>query len=258
VSRITARLVNDVFRSPVYGLHDIFTPESFRRFVHAYDVDLSRASTVQHNGDIAGIVAFALRGDRAWFSLIGVKPRYRRRGYGRQLLSRVVDDAIAAGARTMEFEVQRKNEIAIAMYRGIGFETIDELNIWARASRSGVRNELAPKRLTEATIASLSLGAPAACWQREPRSVARSGASAIIACEGAYAFVCVRNGRAIVLDAAARDAAAARALLPEIDRRVGCDLTLSNEPSSSALTPALHEAGWRVVRQQYRMLRREA
>jgi ribosomal protein S18 acetylase RimI-like enzyme len=257
VSRITAALVNDVFRGSVYGQYDIFTPESFRRFVRAYDVDLSRASTVERGGHAAGMVAFALRGDRAWFSLIGVKPKYRRRGLGRQLLLRVVDDAIAAGARTMEFEVLRKNDVAIAMYRKIGFETIDELNVWARSTKRGAENDLSPKRQTERAIAALALGAPA-CWQREPRSVARSGPSALIHADGAYAFVRASDENAVILDAAARDEAAARSLLREIDRRVGYNLTLSNEPSSSALTPALREAGWRVVREQYRMLRRVA
>jgi GNAT superfamily N-acetyltransferase len=255
VTLIEASLINDVFRGSIYGRYDIFTPASFRNFVRWYDVDLSRASIVEHNGTVAGAVAFALRGDRAWFALIGVRPEYRRLGYGRRLLRTVVDRALAAGARTMEFEVMQNNDVAVEMYRKIGFETIDELVIWTRSPRSPARAKLTFRKHSEPAVLAIARNPPA-CWQREPRSVAHASASALITCEGAYAFVRVSGAFASLLDAGARDEDSARALLRELDARVGSSITLLNEPASSALSRVLASAGWRIYKRQHRMMRR--
>jgi ribosomal protein S18 acetylase RimI-like enzyme len=254
VTEVAAALFNDVFRGRVYGRHDIFTPATFRDFVRAYDVDLSRATVLRDGHDVAGAVAFALRGNRAWFALIGVKPKYRRRGYGSSLLQSVVDDAMASGARSMEFEVMQHNAIAVAMYRKIGFETIDELAIWSRAPRTNLPVDLVPRKHSERSVRAIARR-PAVCWQREPRSVILAAPSALVECDGAYAFVRVRGEYASLLDAGARDERAARALLKELDRRVPYDLTLLNEPLSSPLTGALRDCGWRLVKRQYRMIK---
>jgi ribosomal protein S18 acetylase RimI-like enzyme len=252
---IDVSLINDVFRGPVYGRDDIFTPASFRRFVLQYDVDLSRAMTVSENGKLAGAVAFGMREKRAWFALIGVKPEFRRRGYGWQLFSRVVAAARASGAQSMEFEVMQHNHVAVAMYQKVGFAIVDELAIWARKPMTFAANDLRPRKHREAAIAAL-VQSPSACWQREPRSIALAPPSALIRTDGAYAYVRAGREFATVLDAGARDVTAARALVAELDRCVSQDLTLLNEPSRSPLSAALRESSWRIVKRQHRMILR--
>ncbi|HEY5349410.1 MAG TPA: hypothetical protein VIJ64_06750, partial [Candidatus Lustribacter sp.] len=73
---------------------------------------------------------------------------------------------------------------------------------------------------------------------------------------GAYAFLRVRDGYGMLLDAGAVDDDAARALLRELDARVPCDVTLNNEPTSSPLSRVFGEHGWRIIERQHRLISR--
>lgn len=252
MARLTHALINDVFRGPVYGPHDIFTARSFSDFVRRNDVDLSRALFAYDGDRVVGTICFAQRGDRAWLSLMGVLPEYRRRGIGRELFGGAVDAVIAAGAKRMEFEVLQKNVAAQAMYRSFGFETVGELFIWARKPRRGALDGLVPRKRAHHAVTRI-VHEPAVCWQREPLAVARADASVLLDVEGAYAFVRLREESAYVLDAGARDERSARALAAEIDARIPYDVTLFNEPADSPLSVALAEAGWKIVERQFRM-----
>ncbi len=247
--RLTYKLINDVFRSKTYGQHDIFTARSWSRFVRMHDIDLSRALFAEDGGRIIGTIAFAQRGDRGWLSVMGVLPEYRRRGIGRQLFGGAVEAIRASGVKHVEFEVVQRNEHARKMYEGFGFRIVRELYVWARkpsASAEGVRYER--QRLPNVRRIA---GESPVCWQRDPIAVSRSGPSALISTDGAYAFV-LESG--VVADAGARDERSARALVAELDARVPHELTLLNEPQASPLTPALQDAGWRIVDRQFQMM----
>jgi len=51
-------------------------------------------------------------------------PRRRRRGLGRALLTYLLEDAGAAGAKTMLLEVRESNAAGIALYEQLGFKRI--------------------------------------------------------------------------------------------------------------------------------------
>jgi ribosomal protein S18 acetylase RimI-like enzyme len=252
--KLTHRLINDVFRGPIYGQHDIFTAPSWQRFVKQNDLDLSRALFVEEDGRVVGTIAFAQREKHAWLSVMGVLPPYRKRGYGRQLFSAAVDAVRASGAQRIEFEVVQRNEHARKMYESYGFTIVNELFVWSRKSRA-IEDTLEYKRRTLPAVRAIAATSPV-CWQRDPIAVSRAGESALIEVDGAYAFVLKRNGNAVLLDAGARDEESARMLLAQIDARVPYDLTLLNEPAESALTQPLKNAGWRVVNRQFRMMDR--
>lgn len=249
--RVTHQFINDVFRGPIYGKHDIFTARSFDDFVKRNDVDLSRAIVSFDGKEPVGTIVFAQRGERAWLSLMGILPEYRRRGLGRTLFGAAVDAVRASGAKHIEFEVVQRNVAVQEMYNGFGFETQGELYVWSRKPRRVVSNGLVARKHSIATIERIAKGT-AACWQREPSGVGRTP-SALIEVEGAYAFVRVRDGSAYVLDAAARDETSAEALLHEFDRRFPYDMTLFNEPASSALSMALRTHQWKIVERQFKM-----
>ncbi|MBV8118188.1 MAG: GNAT family N-acetyltransferase [Candidatus Eremiobacteraeota bacterium] len=252
MTKLNHRLINDVFRGPVYGQHDIFTAPSWARFVKQNDLDLSRALFVEDDRRVVGTIAFAQRGMRAWLSVMGVLPEYRRRGYGRRLFAGAVNAVRASGARAIEFEVVQRNEHARRMYESYGFRIVDELFVWSRKAKR-VDDTLVYKRRTLASVRAIARD-PVTCWQRDPIAVSRAAESALIEVEGAYAFVLKRNGNALLLDAGARDDVSARALLAQLDARVPYDITLLNEPSASPLTTPLEDAGWRVVNRQFRMM----
>ncbi|MDE2482223.1 MAG: GNAT family N-acetyltransferase [bacterium] len=251
--RPTAADFNALFRGSVYGNYDIFTARSYGDFVRRNDIALERAIS-SFDERLIGTIAFAQRGERAWLSLMGVRPDLRGRGHGKALFGAAVDTVIASGARSIEFEVVQRNVAAIAMYRSFGFSAIDELHVYARRPLRAAANDLAFRRFGERSVTRIANGTPA-CWQREAVAVVRAAPLALIERDGAYAFVRMRGENGVLVDAGARDAAAAHALLDELDRRVSCDLTLPNEPSRSPLAVAMRERGWRVVERQHRMQR---
>ena len=250
--RPTAADFNALFRGKTYGEHDIFTARSYADFVRRNDVDLSRAISTFEGARLAGTIAFAQRGQRAWLALMGVAPDLRGQGYGRKLFGAAVDAVRTSGAKRIEFEVVQRNNPAINMYRSFGFEPIDELLVWARASVRSADGRLDFRTFSEGAVGRIARR-PSTCWQREPRSVAAAREIALVQCEGAYAYVRMRDEHAVLLDAGARDEDAARALLAELAARVPYDLTLVNEPVSSPLSAALARAGWGVVDRQHRM-----
>ena len=248
----TAADFNALFRGGAFGAHDIFTPRSYADFVRRNDIDLPHAITVREGPELLGALAFGIRGTRAWFGLIGVDAQRRREGVGAGMLA----DAIAAvqrtGVRSIELEVNQRNAAPIALCRSFGFEQHGELLVWARDTH-GHGETPQGRNFPEPAVRAIA-AIPPACWQREPRSIARAGRMTLVTLPGAYAFVRVDGEFATVLDASAHDDVRARALAAELDARVSHDLTLNNEPAGSPLSAVLRDAGWRIVERQYLMV----
>ncbi|HET9029512.1 MAG TPA: GNAT family N-acetyltransferase [Candidatus Aquilonibacter sp.] len=247
------RLINDVFRSHVYGDIDIFTPQSFDDFVTRNDIDLSRALFAYDGSRPIGTICYGQRGHRAWFSLMGILPEYRKDGLGRNLFLQTIDAIVASGGTSIEFEVVQRNTAIQRMVHGYGFELIGELQSWARPARRAASNGLVPRKHRLADVAGVVAAVPA-CWQREASAVARAAQSVLLEVPGAYAFVRLRDDFAYVLDAGASSYDAAGELLEQFDRRIPYDVTLFNEPAGSALSGALHARKWRIVERQFRMI----
>jgi ribosomal protein S18 acetylase RimI-like enzyme len=51
-----------------------------------------------------------------------VRPEYRGRGYGRQILARTIADITGEHAQPVLLEVEADNHAALALYRSCGFE----------------------------------------------------------------------------------------------------------------------------------------
>lgn len=252
-ARPTAAEFNAFFRGAVFGNYDIFSTRSYADFVQRNDIDLARTVTAFDGEMLTGALAFGLRGDRAWFGLIGVHPDHRREGLARRMLAKAIDAAHAAGTRRIELEISQRNAPTLALTQHFGFVQEGELLVWARAARRTRAGALPRRNFTEAAVAAIARK-PYACWQREPRSVALARSIGLVEVPGAYAFVRMDGEFANVLDAGARDGVASRLLLNELDARVPHDLTLNNEPWDSLLSGALRDGGWRIVERQYRMV----
>jgi ribosomal protein S18 acetylase RimI-like enzyme len=54
---------------------------------------------------------------------MGLLPEYRRRGLGRLLVTKAILSAHEAGIERVELEVFASNEVAIRLYRALGFVT---------------------------------------------------------------------------------------------------------------------------------------
>ena len=59
-----------------------------------------------------------------WISLLYLKPEYRRKGYGVQLLARAIQTYRELGRRAIRLHVAESNTAAVAFYRRQGFELL--------------------------------------------------------------------------------------------------------------------------------------
>ena len=55
---------------------------------------------------------------------LAVHPDYRARGYGKRLLSEIVEYAVKKGARFATLEVRQSNYVAKSLYNSMGFEIV--------------------------------------------------------------------------------------------------------------------------------------
>ncbi len=69
-----------------------------------------------------------------WISLIGVRPEWRRRGLGRELLRWGIARCRHRGAARIELSVEALNERALGIYRRDGFEPTIEWPHWIRST----------------------------------------------------------------------------------------------------------------------------
>jgi [ribosomal protein S18]-alanine N-acetyltransferase len=70
---------------------------------------------------IAGYAGLWLMVDEAHVTTIGVRPRFRRRGYGELLLVTLIEAALDINARWLTLEVRVSNDLAQQLYRKYGF-----------------------------------------------------------------------------------------------------------------------------------------
>lgn len=253
--------LNASFRGEVYGEGPAMTAERFALHVQRNAVDLTRSPRWDVGGELSGVALLALRGARAWIGAFGVVPAFRGRGLARRYLEETLAIARAAGATSIELEVLARNAPAIALYYSGGFAVVDELVVWSRTPLGAEPPHPAARIVDDAEIA-LVARVPAACWQREPASVAASSPCERVLigpaeAPRAYAFVRRDVDRAALLDAGARDPDAAVRLLDALDARVPeRALSLLNEPAHGPLHDALAaRAAWTETTRQLRMRR---
>ena len=107
--------------------------------------DVVRLKAVE-NGELVGFIAGDPRPSEgaSWVAILGVDPRYQRRGIGRALLH-------ACEARTrmprMKLTVRMSNEPAISLYEKEGYRSVD---IWKRYYNDGEDGIVMEKRLHDA------------------------------------------------------------------------------------------------------------
>jgi ribosomal-protein-alanine N-acetyltransferase len=73
------------------------------------------------NGEIVGYILAVTYRDTCHIASIAVGEKWRRRGLGRELMSRVLSECKLQGARRAVLEVAVDNEPAISLYMKLGF-----------------------------------------------------------------------------------------------------------------------------------------
>ncbi|MDE3078374.1 MAG: GNAT family N-acetyltransferase, partial [Chloroflexota bacterium] len=71
-------------------------------------------------------------GPHAWISNLTVIPTWRGRGLGRALLAAGLHHLAGRGARSAGLGVDGGNPVPVSLYRSVGFEVIDTMELWER------------------------------------------------------------------------------------------------------------------------------
>lgn len=272
LGRVSVADFNASFRGEIYGESGV-DADWFAEHVGRNAIDLARSPRWAVDGALGGMALLAFRGARAWVGAFGVVPELRGRGYARRFLADALALAAEGGASALELEVLERNAAAIALYERGGFAAAGELIVWKRAPSSAADGDAerafgghvaweTARAFDPAEVARTARD-PATCWQREPPGVAAASpieallvrASDAPEAPAAYAFVRRTAARTALLDAGARDAASAAALLAALDLRLPqAEPLLLNEPPHGPLHAALaaHPA-WSEFTRQYRM-----
>ena len=280
LGRVSVVDFNASFRGEIYGEGGV-DADWFAEHVGRHGIDLARSPRWIVDGALGGMALLAFRGERAWIGAFGVVPGLRGRGFARRFVADALAVAAESGATSVELEVLERNPAAIALYERCGFSPTGKLVVWKRApfaaSEAVLADDIIGGRTRDgdgaracdgdhardydvAAVARIARR-PATCWQREPLSVAAAApfAAILIGPAGApdgYAFVRHAGGRTAVLDAGARDAQAAAAVLAALDASApAAEPMLINEPPHGALHDALaaHPA-WSELTRQRRMI----
>lgn len=76
------------------------------------------------DGVVSGYSIMSIAAAEAHLLNICVHPRVQRRGYGRRLLTTLLDKAREAGVEKIFLEVRPSNHHALSLYRSVGFEEL--------------------------------------------------------------------------------------------------------------------------------------
>lgn len=106
--------------------HQLFTSAwNYDDFVYEINQnDFSYNYVLEHNCEIVGYIGVWLMYDQSQITTVGVKPEYQRRGYGHDMMKKMMSLASESGCKTMSLEVRVSNEKAISLYKSLGFENV--------------------------------------------------------------------------------------------------------------------------------------
>jgi L-amino acid N-acyltransferase YncA len=84
----------------------------------------------EDDGDVVGwaqLLPWRQRGFEVVEDLVYVDPVYQKKGVGRELLSRAIEEARSTGCRTIVASVAADNTPGLKLHQGLGFETVGTL-----------------------------------------------------------------------------------------------------------------------------------
>lgn len=90
----------------------------------SFDNIYNSTYVVELEGKFIGKIGVQMEGGDGYIFGFGIKPEYRRRGYGREVLSSILLKLLSEQVKTVLLEVAVKNEKALLLYKSCGFKVI--------------------------------------------------------------------------------------------------------------------------------------
>jgi ribosomal protein S18 acetylase RimI-like enzyme len=84
------------------------------------------------NGKLIGSVMVGYEGHRGWLNYLAVLPDYQKRGYGRKLVEKAIDELERLGCLKVNLQVRSSNISAVEFYKHLGFKEDDVVSLGKR------------------------------------------------------------------------------------------------------------------------------
>jgi ribosomal protein S18 acetylase RimI-like enzyme len=84
------------------------------------------------DGKVIGSIMVGYEGHRGWLNYLAVLPEHQRRGYGRKLVEKAVDELKRLGCLKVNLQVRRSNVSVVEFYKHLGFKDDDVVGLGKR------------------------------------------------------------------------------------------------------------------------------
>jgi ribosomal protein S18 acetylase RimI-like enzyme len=209
-----------------------------------FDVDLDASLIAWREGEPVGLANLAARGDEGWVAGVGVVSSARREGHGERLMRALHDEARSRGLRRLWLEVIDANAGAIALYEKLGYQHVQDVELWTLPQAEDGAPDAPEVPVEEAKE---RVGTKHEPWQRADGTLAHyDDVRGLVTDDGAMLF-CVRS------TAQLQQYAGEPGPLLEALRTFG-DVYILNLPAEDPAATVLRELGGSVVVRQHEML----
>lgn len=134
-----ARGIAEMSREYVeYGLGWSWTPGRIGRAIRDASTNVA---VVRERGAVTGFGIMRYGEQKAHLVLLAVRPTVRQRGLGAVLVGWLEKSAVTAGIERVQLEARADNPVAIAFYRGQGYEEAGSVPGYYRGEVDAIRLE---------------------------------------------------------------------------------------------------------------------
>lgn len=74
------------------------------------------------DGQVVGSIMVGYEGHRGWLNYVAGLPDYQKRGYGKKLIDKSIDELRKLGCLKVNVQVRRNNPSAVEFYKHLGFK----------------------------------------------------------------------------------------------------------------------------------------
>jgi ribosomal protein S18 acetylase RimI-like enzyme len=125
------------YQNAVVGLWDkcgLIVPQNdpFEDIQRKFDFQPELFFVALQNDKLIGSVMVGYEGHRGWLNYLAVLPEYQKRGYGRRLVEKAVDELKRLGCLKVNLQVRRSNIPAVDFYKHLGFKEDDVVSLGKR------------------------------------------------------------------------------------------------------------------------------
>ena len=84
------------------------------------------------DGKVIGSIMVGYEGHRGWMNYLAVLPEHQRRGYGRKLVEKAVDELKRLGCLKVNLQVRKSIVSVVVFYKLLGFKDDDVVGLGKR------------------------------------------------------------------------------------------------------------------------------